>query len=36
MEAIRVRCKLKERFLRAELHVDHERLKNNAIQCNKK
>ena len=27
MEAIRVRDKLKERFLRTKLHVDHERFK---------
>ena len=31
MEAIRVRDKLKERFLRTKVHVDHERFKE---QCN--
>ena len=34
MEAIRVRDKLKERFLRTKLHVDHERFKEqrNSVQ----
>ena len=34
MEAIRVRDKLKETFLRTKLHVDHERFKKqrNSIQ----
>ena len=34
MEAIRVRDKLKERFLRLKLHVDHERFKeqHNSVQ----
>ena len=34
MEAIRVRDKLKERFLRTKLHVDHERFKeqHNSVQ----
>ena len=34
MEAIRVRDKLKERFLRTKLHVDHEYFKkeHNSVQ----
>ena len=36
MEAIRVRDKLKKRFLRTKLHVHHEPSKNSAIQYNKK
>ena len=34
MEAIRVREKLRKRFLRAKLHVDHERFKEqrNSVQ----
>ena len=34
MEAIRLRDKLKERFLRTKLHVDHERFKEqrNSVQ----